>query len=412
MFVSSEDRPLFSEGDIQPTLLQQERKLREEVEQYDGERFLGSSPEDLITYFADRARVEPIELHEDSITTDQKETTLDTSRIPNGRFLFGLHQPTVPATAFSFFVPYTGDQALFRLRPMIFGSMAPHGKVHGSDLVLTFVSTDKNPETIRAAYDKQIQQIKQHLANLRSSVDAYNAATEKLARECVNQRRDRLLKDRAAVASLGFPVRARPGTSETFSAPAIRRKILPPPVATKPTTNPPDPVVDMGTYEEILSLLQNMALVLERNPGAFKKMEEEDLRHHFLVQLNGRYEGEATGETFNAAGKTDILVRHQGKNIFIAECKFWHGPREFTAAIDQLLQYLSWRDTKSALLVFNRGTAMSTVIAKIPGLIESHPNYRKSIPQQEETHFRAILTQKNDPDREIVLTAMVFSVPS
>ena len=27
-------------------------------------------------------------------------------------------------------------------------------------------------------------------------------------------------------------------------------------------------------------------------------MKEEDLRQHFLVQLNGQYDGEATGETF------------------------------------------------------------------------------------------------------------------
>src|SRR5260370_4966399 len=54
-------------------------------------------------------------------------------------------------------------------------------------------------------------------------------------------------------------------------------------------------------------------------------MGEEDLRTHFLVQLNGVYEGQATGETFNFEGKTDILIRADGGNIFIAERKFWSG---------------------------------------------------------------------------------------
>ena len=40
-------------------------------------------------------------------------------------------------------------------------------------------------------------------------------------------------------------------------------------------------------------------------------------------------EGQATGETFNAAGKTDILLRIDGKNVFIGECKFWKGPKAF-----------------------------------------------------------------------------------
>jgi hypothetical protein len=37
------------------------------------------------------------------------------------------------------------------------------------------------------------------------------------------------------------------------------------------------------------------------------------------VQLNRHFEGAATGETFNHRGKTDILIRVDGKNIFIAE---------------------------------------------------------------------------------------------
>jgi hypothetical protein len=43
------------------------------------------------------------------------------------------------------------------------------------------------------------------------------------------------------------------------------------------------------------------------------------------VQLNGQYQGQATGETFNHVGKTDILIRHENKNVFVAECKFWGG---------------------------------------------------------------------------------------
>ena len=85
----------------------------------------------------------------------------------------------------------------------------------------------------------------------------------------------------------------------------------------------------------------------------------------FLVQLNGAYEGQATGETFNGEGKTDILIRVEGKNIFVAECKFWSGEKAFLATIDQLLSYLCWRDTKAAVVVFNRNAGFSAVLAKI-----------------------------------------------
>lgn len=70
-------------------------------------------------------------------------------------------------------------------------------------------------------------------------------------------------------------------------------------------------------------------------------MKEEDIRQQFLVQLNGHYEGQATGETFNYEGKTDILIRNQGKNIFIAECKFWSGAEALLDTITQILSYLT-----------------------------------------------------------------------
>ncbi|MBX8827723.1 hypothetical protein HBA93_19140, partial [Ochrobactrum sp. SFR4] len=115
---------------------------------------------------------------------------------------------------------------------------------------------------------------------------------------------------------------------------------------------------------------------MERSPSSFATMQEEDIRQHFLVQLNGHYEGKATGETFNAEGKTDILVRDEGRNIFIAECKFWRGDKGFSDTIDQLLGYLSWRDTKTAIMVFNRNKDMSNVLSKIRSLTESHPLFK------------------------------------
>jgi hypothetical protein len=42
------------------------------------------------------------------------------------------------------------------------------------------------------------------------------------------------------------------------------------------------------------------AIVVRQAPG-------RQSGHHFLVQLNGQYEGQATGETFNFEGKTDMI---------------------------------------------------------------------------------------------------------
>lgn len=173
----------------------------------------------------------------------------------------------------------------------------------------------------------------------------------------------------------------------------------------------PEPTWSIEMYEQALKIMQDMALVMERSPGAFKAMDEEALRQHFLVQLNGQFEGKATGETFNMAGKTDILLREGDRNVFIAECKFWKGPKAFGDAIDQLLGYATWRDGKAAILVFNRGVETSTVLAGIDSVTKAHSNFKRSADWPHESGFRYVLHCNDDKNRELILTVLVFHVP-
>ena len=140
-------------------------------------------------------------------------------------------------------------------------------------------------------------------------------------------------------------------------------------------------------------------------------MDEEAIRTHFLLQLNGHYEGLATGETFNSVGKTDILIRVDNRNIFIAECKFWRGPHSFSDAIEQVLAYLSWRDSKCALLVFNRQKDSSAVKDKMHEIMEARPEWRKTITPDADGEGRYFFVKESDPGREIQIHTMLFDVP-
>ena len=158
--------------------------------------------------------------------------------------------------------------------------------------------------------------------------------------------------------------------------------------------------------------MQSMTQVMELSPSAFQAVDEEALRSHFLVQLNGHYQGQATGETFNYEGKTDILIRSEGRNIFVAECKFWSGPKKLSETIDQLLGYSSWRDTKTAILVFNRNRDFSKVLAAIPEAVRSHPQYKRDLPGSTESSFRFQFANRDDRNRELFLTVLAFDVPT
>ena len=167
----------------------------------------------------------------------------------------------------------------------------------------------------------------------------------------------------------------------------------------------------MDDYEHILSVMVNMSSVMERNPSAFNNLSEDALRSHFLVQLNGHYEGNATGETFHYAGKTDILIRVEGKNIFIAECKYWAGKKKLGDTIDQLLSYASWRDTKVVIVIFNRNKNFSRVLEVIPGTVKTHSNFKKELEPGTDCQFRYLFGHRDDINREMVLTVLAFDVP-
>lgn len=213
------------------------------------------------------------------------------------------------------------------------------------------------------------------------------------------------------VAELGYPLRPRPGAPTTYAVPTVRRKPRIQRRSGSTTPFAPEPALAMETYEEILSIMSNVGRAMELSPSAFRTFDEEDLRTHFLVQLNGQYEGRATGETFNLSGKTDIIIRERDRNIFIAECKFWKGPKGLSEAIDQLLDYSSWRDTRTAILLFNKGRKLSAILPKIPEVVSGHSNFRRQVSYNSETGFRFYLHHRDDPGRELVLTVLVFEVP-
>lgn len=98
--------------------------------------------------------------------------------------------------------------------------------------------------------------------------------------------------------------------------------------------------------------------------------------------------------------------------MFIAECKFWKGPKHYEATIDQLLGYSSWRDAKTAILVFNRGTSASTALDGVRARTEAHPNWKRTVDWKHESGCRYIFHHPGDRNRELTVTVLVFDVPS
>jgi hypothetical protein len=309
-------------------------------------------------------------------------------------------------------VPFEGDADLFKVRPATFTTTRPRGVVQGQVLLLPFSRATADSAALKEEYARELREVRQYLDWLRPSADEFNRNLEAVARGRIDARKKRILDAAGMVAALGLPMKLRAGTAATYSVPLERKKPRLEQPAFAVGSFAPEPALSEGDYQQTLNIIRNMVRVMECSPRAFQTMGEEDLRTHFLVQLNAQYEGQATAETFNYQGQTDILIRVEGKNVFIAECKFWRGEKQYLDTIHQVLSYLSWRDTKAAILVFSRNVNFTEVLRKIAAVTPSHPRYKLSLGRPDETTFRYVFAQPEDPNREVLLTVVAFNVPT
>ncbi len=309
-------------------------------------------------------------------------------------------------------IPFDGDEQLFQFKTSAYGSgMKGAIAAKEKEVQLTFSKLPHEKDQLKGEIEKEVERLQRLLKEVHAQVKQHNDALEVIAREAVKKRKAKIEGDRKLVESLGIPLVKRP-EGEVVNAVPIRRKPLQmPQVKPHSVATKSDPVMLDADYREVLGMVKNLSLVIERNPQTFTEMQEQDIRNIILVLLNGVYRGAATGETFNGAGKLDILLRHEGANLFIAECKFWDGEKSLKDAIDQLLKYVTWRDTKTALIMFSRNRDTTQVLAAIKESVKRHKHFRSDLGRTDETTFCYRFVHPGDAAKEFFLTIMVFDVP-
>jgi hypothetical protein len=151
---------------------------------------------------------------------------------------------------------------------------------------------------------------------------------------------------------------------------------------------------------------------MEKKPSTYQNKDEEALRDQILLFLETRYDGTtATGETFNRGGKTDIILKYanDNSNVFVAECKFWHGTSEFLKAISQLFdRYLTWRDSKVALILFVTNKDFSNVLSIIKDEVINHEYYVSSNGEKGESSFSYVFRLPQDKNKKVLLEIIAF----
>jgi hypothetical protein len=300
---------------------------------------------------------------------------------------------TVPASQVVISFPITGTAEMLDYQASTFSLSGTYAKVSNGSVVIEIAERTLNAETIRSQVNRAKEDVTKRAGWANSDLTKFRAIAEQSIRSALERRKERILNDRAVEEALGIPVRTstipRPPTPARRAQVSLQRR-------KSQSGFVPEPVLDEAIYRDVLQQVRAWATSLERTPGTASKLDEEELRDLLLGNLNTYWQGSAGGELFNGSGKADILIRHENRNVFIGECKIWRGPKGVADALDQLLGYLVWRDSKSALVVFIKTGDPAATIEKLHAAVEAHPSH-------------ALTKDSSDPGKRVdyVITADV-----
>ncbi|WP_432197672.1 hypothetical protein [Streptomyces sp. bgisy027] len=394
---------LFNHGHLRDHLSQNLGKITPSIDAWDTEKLLTTPEADLVEELTNDFRIEVPSL-------DLKGVEIEPLKEGYGVIeRYGHDAFRVRHNTITLLIPYTGSRVVFTLQPNTYNDQPPQGTVTDTEVKVTWSGESTDQDFVGRALDLKINEITTWLDWARGEIHGYNARVERVIPEQVRARKQAVLASRNLEGALGFPIRKR-ADAKAYEVPLVRKRIGPKPSeAPTGTSFEPEPVLADADYEEALRVLKNARNQLERSPSLAEELDEGKIRDLLLLALNGQFEGAAAGEVFNFKGKTDILIRVMDGNVFIGECKFWRGPKTITNTLDQLLGYLTWRDTKAAVLLFVREKAFSEVVNKVLEKLEEHPNFkRRGSTDEFGTRHDFVFHIDGDPSREVKLAFLPF----
>jgi hypothetical protein len=397
---------IFAEHPLTEFLEQRRHAVVREIESEPQDRLLNVNEAEYANYLVEKYRLEPVAFAFDAIRASSTEKLVAAEHHPR---LFQVRAgQSYRRQAITLHVPFTGDPELLRCTPSTRILWDYEVTVAGSEIQFDVINWSNDPEAVQRDRQQIIDSIIQQNAHVTEEVTQVNSRLEDFARQRLSSRKSQLRAELSVLGSLGVPL--QDGVPQTFAVPITPKKLVVKPSAPA-SASPPDPTLDNETYQDILSIIHAFGVAIERNPSGCDGTHEQHLRDLLLATLSTHYPS-STGETFNKSGRTDILVRHEGSNVFVAECKIWHGLKAHYATIDQLLGYLTWRDSKAALVYLVGETQVAPILDVIAKGTPQHPCFIRLESARAESWMQYEFKLPSDPSRNVHLAVLSFHFPS
>lgn len=382
-------------------------KIKSEIEGKGKEYILGVDEEEYKNFLIDKYSLEPL-------TIDYKSETIDEPTISKEWLEDRFYREKYQAEVFNFTIRYnfTGSSVLFKVQPSTWSMTAAEIYVdeQRNTVSFSFKLYRKDPEEFKKTKNDYQRRAFTNLGNTNQVAVSWMNSLSGTVNSLFQQTKNKYLQENDFFAAIN--VKVNKDTTSVFTAPTIKKKVVPQPTVSKNKEFSSEPMMAKEMYDDILKVIYDLGKSMEKKPSTYQGKDEEGIRDQFLLVLETRYDSTtATGETFNKGGKTDIILKYakDGSNLFVAECKFWHGASEFHKAISQLFdRYLTWRDSKAALILFVTNKDFTNVIETIKNEAVKHPYFLKLVGNRGETSFSYHFHLPQDRDKTVYFEIIAF----
>lgn len=340
-----------------------------------------------------------------AIDFPQKIVQSNEAEIPIQRDPFRAHRTHIV----TYRIPYQGNKELLKIQPTSHFSSHPVTDICDEYISFDIIDYNNSYKNVELQANTIIGAIQELYNNLHYNISDYNSSLKNLIIDKIRSRKNEILKQKNLMKSLGIPIQPSQTIPDSFTLPIETKKLM----VEKPnipTKYVPEPTVSDEIYQSILNIFFDFGIAMEKHPSIYLNKKEEMLRDLFIMMLSPHFQS-ASAETFNKKGKTDILITHENHNAFIAELKFWSGKKKHQETIDQILKYLTWRDSKAAIIYFIRKHTINSVLTDIEAITPSHPCY-VDLENKSPSIFYYNFHIPEDNTRGVKLAILIFHFPN
>ncbi len=343
-------------------------KIENEISSLSNQEILSCDIDELREYYQSKYLIDPISLGEDNIEINFVDKKI---RIYNQFYKTGSYEPQyyeVDGYLISFKIPFDGDSNLLYLKPStrllskfpVSEVVNPHDDFWGY-IVVAFEKTnadlkshaDSLEKYVLEQFEEKFKSYRQMIKYVNIDIDHFNNGLGDFILTHLKKRKERASDFVMFSRALNIPLQLSPNAPKITNLP-LKRIIKKSPAKPKPKEVDPEYGISNEDFTNIINIIHSVCSSMEATARTFNKIEEEELRDFIVATLSTHYGKLVSGETFRKNGKTDIIIMFDNKAAFIGECKIWHGISLFSKAIDQLFGYVTWRDFKTSLIIFNK----------------------------------------------------------